>query len=206
MQPISFKFVAAGIAQQAKGALYRFSPGRTGDGPDWTNQGTQMQGADVMPPITPRDFWQDRFVLCQLTLVNPDLPFTDPDRELTINDAVATVTKNKKIVETEIVGRSGTIKEYISNGEYQISLEVGLQGTDGVVISDEYPKESIRTLRKFLELDKAFEVYSDFLDIWDISKVVVKDFSLTQQTDSNYQTLTIKLVSDEDYEIVGTEY
>ena len=116
------------------------------------------------------------------------------------------MTKNKKIVETEIVGRSGTIKEYISNGEYQISLEVGLQGTDGVVISDEYPEESIRTLRKFLELDKAFEVYSDFLDIWDISKVVVKDFSLTQQTDSNYQTLTIKLVSDEDYEIVGTEY
>jgi len=201
MLPISFKFVAAGIAQQAKGALYRFSPSRTGDAPDWTNRGAEIQENNVKAPITDESFWEGRYVICTLTLEDPDT-----GEQLTINDAVATVTKEKKIVETAIVGRNGTVKEYISDGDYLINLTVGIQAVRDGVIADEYPSEELCKLRHFLDLDKTLNIYSFFLDLWDIAQVVVKKFSLTQHTYSNYQELTLELSSDNDYEILGTEY
>ena len=47
---------------------------------------------------------------------------------------------------------------------------------------------------------------SSFLDVWGISRMVVKSISATQQTDSNYQTMSISAVSDEDYEIFSNDY
>ena len=49
-------------------------------------------------------------------------------------------------------------------------------------------------------------MHSEFLELFDISKVVVQDFSVTQATHSNYQPIELSLLSDGDYNVYSTEY
>lgn len=83
---------------------------------------------------------------------------------LVVNDAVVTVTQEKHIVRTTLVGLNGTIKEYICNGDYDISISVGIVAvdSDGLIV-DEYPEEGIRKVKEFLDENKAVEVTSVFL-------------------------------------------
>ena len=61
-------------------------------------------------------------------------------------------------------------------------------------------------LRKFLEVDKPIQVQSAFFDIFEINRLVIKSYSLTQATESNYQELTISALSDDQYNVVSTDY
>ena len=99
-----------------------------------------------------------------------------------------------------------TIKEYISNGDYDISITVGIVAVRDGVIVDEYPEEGIREVREFLDENKAIEVSSVFFELFDISRIVVTRFALNQDTHSNRQTIDVKALSDEDYVIKNTDY
>ena len=76
---------------------------------------------------------------------------------------------------------------------------------DGVIV-DEYPEEGIREVREFLDENKAIEVSSVFFELFDISRIVVTRFALSQDTHSNRQTIDVKALSDEDYVIKNTDY
>lgn len=123
-----------------------------------------------------------------------------------LSDAVAAVSRERRIVCTPLTGRDGTVKEYINEGDWNINIVVGVQAVRGGVITDDYPDEELRQLREFLDEKKPLEVYSAFLDIFDITKVVIKNYSATQATEANYQAVSISAVSDEDYEIYSNEY
>ena len=45
---------------------------------------------------------------------------------LVMNDAVVAVSRAKNIVTTQLVGRDGTVKEYINAGDYQLNILVGV--------------------------------------------------------------------------------
>lgn len=64
----------------------------------------------------------------------------------------------------------------------------------------------LRELRQLLDVKGAIEVHSEFLAIFDITKIVIKNYSATQMTEANYQAVSISAVSDEDYEIYSNEY
>ena len=197
LSPISFEFVAAGVARRARVALARLVPSRVNkEAPSWEGHGGAPEGAEVATPITERTFWESRYVLTELTLCKED------GETLVVNDAVVTVTQEKHIVRTTLVGLNGTIKEYICNGDYDISISVGIVA----VIVDEYPEEGIRKVREFLDENKAVEVTSVFLSIFGIGRMVVTRFSLKQETASNRQTIEVRALSDEDYVIKSTEY
>ena len=203
MIPTTFKFTIApltGAATQVKGTLYRFQPSRTGQSPDWTRQDGQFPGEYPAVPITDRSFWEGRYALCTLTLERED------GERLEMNDAVVTLQRQRNIVSTPMVGMDGTVKEYINEGDYSIDIAVGIQAVSDGHIVDEYPSDGIRELRKFLDEKEALNVHSEFLDIFDITKMVVTEVKLTQNTASNYQTLAIKAVSDDDYNVYSTEY
>lgn len=89
MLPISFKFVAASAATQLKGYLYRFKPARTTASPNWDVAGGDIQAAEVASPYTDKSFWADRYALCELTFRK------ESGEELTINDAIAAISKRK---------------------------------------------------------------------------------------------------------------
>lgn len=203
MIPTTFKFTIAplaGAATQLRGMLYRFQPSRTGESPDWTRQDGQFPTEGATSPITDKSFWMGRYLLCTLLLERED------GERLEINDAVVSLTRKRNIVSTSMVGMDGTVKEYINEGDYDIEIAVGIQAVRDGRIVDEYPSEGIRELRKFLDDKAAIGVYSEFLSLFDIDKMVVTEVKLTQNTASNYQTLAIKAVSDKDYNVYSTEY
>ncbi len=140
-------------------------------------------------------------MLTELTLRKED------GETLMINDAIVSITREKRIVRTPLVGLDGTIKEYICNGDYDISIAVGIVAVDALgQIVDEYPSEGVRKVNEFLEENKAIEVSSEFLKIFEVGRMVVTRFSLKQETASNRQTLEVKALSDVDYVIKSDEY
>lgn len=105
-----------------------------------------------------------------------------------------------------MVGMDGTVKEYINDGDYNLNIVVGIAAVRDGVIVDEYPADGLRELRTFLDEKAALSVQSDFLDVFDINRLVIKSFSVTQDTASNYQSVSLSAVSDEEYNVYSTDY
>ena len=211
--------VSVGVAHQAKGALYRFKPdlddakdfgGKNADYRFSTSKGWEMpsdpHGGTLVSLAEEKteqsgDYWLGRNTLTDLVITVPDKGL------LVINDAIVNVSKQKEIVKTVLVGRKGTVKEYICDGDYQISITVGLVATDaGNQQIDQYPEKALGVLREVLDLDRALTVSSAFLDLFDVHKMVVTGFSAKQATHSNRQGVEITAVSDTDYIIQSTDY
>lgn len=202
LSPISFEFVAAGAARRARVALARLTPSQVNrEVPSWDGHGGTPETVQATVPLTDRSYWESRYVLTELTLRKED------GETLVVNDAVVTVTQEKHIVRTTLVGLNGTIKEYISSGDYDISISVGIVAVDSEGhIVDEYPEEGVRKVREFLDENKAVEVASVFMSIFGIERMVVTRFSLRQETASSRQTVEIRALSDDDYIIRSEEY
>lgn len=200
LSPVSYMFVAAGAAIQAKGALYRFQPSRTGQSPSWEGRENSITTRELTSPITDKSFWEGRYALCELTFEN------SKGERLVMNDAIVAISREKHIVTTQMVGMDGTVKEYINDGDYQMNIVVGVAAVENGVIVDEYPADGLRELRAFLDAKEALSVHSKFLDVFDINSLVIKSFSVTQDTASNYQSVSISAVSDEEYNIYSTDY
>lgn len=199
--PVSFAFIASGIAIKAKAKLYGMQPARTNEAPNWDGRGGDLQEIKLAPPITEPSYWQERYVLTELTLKSPD-----KDQPLVINDATVSVSIKKEIVKTSLVGLDGTIKEYINTGDWEIKVSVGIVAVNDGQIVDEYPEDGIREVKEFLDVNEAIEITSTFLDIFDVNRVVITEYSLKQETASNRQTLEFKAISDRDFQIECTEY
>lgn len=200
LSPVSYMFIAVGAGIQAKGALYRFKPSRTGQSPSWDGRENGITPRELASPITDKSFWEGRYALCELTFEN------SKGERLIMNDAIVAISRSKNIVTTQMVGMNGTIKEYINDGDYNLNIVVGVAAVKDGVIVDEYPSEGLRNLRTFLDDNEALNVHSEFLDVFDISSIVISSFSVSQDTASNYQSVSISAVSDEEYDIYSTEY
>lgn len=136
------------------------------------------------------------------------LKYTDAESKITYEfefiECIITVNQEKNIVTTALQGRNGTIKEYISDGDYSITIDAGINNYkegDETGASLEYPINKVKELKKFLSRPEALIVQSDFLEVFKIRSAVVKSFYLTQETHSNRQSIQIMMLSDEPYEI-----
>ena len=217
LQIINAAFVASGGAIQAKGLLYRHRPDKgrgaqkaedyqLGTLPGYqTGGGTDSGGR----PVNKReevwsgsgDYWLGRTVLTDLIVNVPEQGL------LLINDVTMNISLQKEVVKTALVGRAGTVKEYITDGDYQINMSVGMVATDGSgTIIDQYPERAVTQLREILERPEALEVSSAYLDIFGISRIVVTGFSARQMTHSNRQVIEITALSDTNYVIESTDY
>ena len=198
--PISIALMAAGVAQQAKYGLAMFRPSRVGMSPDWEGRGGSLQESSAGTPITDPSYWAGRWALCRLTLRNED------GLTLYFSDALATVRRERRIVQTALVGVDGTVKEYINEGDWQLDLVFGIQSSEGGRITDEYPEYELQNVMRLLDDKRPLRVQSTFLDIFGISQIAVKGVSALQSTESNYQMLSVSAVSDKDYTIYSSEY
>lgn len=179
--------------------LYRF-PGSGKGAHSYSKEGREFTPSPVGVPITDPADWLGAYTFCTLLLRLED------GAELSIPDAVVAMTRTKQIVTTQVVGMVGTVKEYISDGDFDINIAVGIQGVEDGKIANVYPEDGLRELRKFLEVDKPISVQSAFFDLFEINRLVIKSYSLTQGTESNYQELTISALSDNEYNVFSTDY
>ena len=182
-----------------KVTLYRF-PGSGKGAYSYNKEGRVFAPSPVGVPITDPADWLGAYTLCPLLLR------LDDGAEMSIPDAVVAMTRIKQIVTTQVVGMTGTVKEYISDGDFDINIAVGIQGVEDGKVANVYPEEGLRELHKFLEVDKPISVQSAFFDLFEINRLVIKSYSLTQATESNYQELTISALSDNEYNVLSTDY
>lgn len=125
-------------------------------------------------------------------------------KEFIFNECLISLNMEKNIVTTPLQGRNGTIKEYVSDGDYNISIDAGVSTytiEQNGEYNIDYPKDAVKELKDILSLPETLEVQSDFLEIFGIKSAVVKAFSLQQETHSNRQSINIQMLSDEPYEI-----
>ena len=105
-----------------------------------------------------------------------------------IDTVLFDVSIGKNIVRTPINGRDGTVKQYISLGDYSISCQGIIIGESdasnaGFDVSETnlVPEEELRKLNEIMRVPQEIEVISEFLDFFDISTVVIEDSNFSQR-------------------------
>jgi hypothetical protein len=110
------------------------------------------------------------------------LDYTDLDGKkyhlegLSFGTALLVVTMSKNIVTTPIQGRNGTVKEYISDGDFMINIKGMLVG-NGVDVS---PTKLKSDLVAYCKAPVEFGVASNLLTDFGIKSIVIKDYSFPQ--------------------------
>jgi len=92
-----------------------------------------------------------------------------------IPQVLFTITQTKNIIETSVQGLNDTIKEYISEGSWMISVKGVLVGKNGI-----YPSTSVQNLKRILSASCAIPVTSEWLNQFDIHNIVITDKDIPQ--------------------------
>lgn len=111
---------------------------------------------------------------------------------VTFQAVLISVVFPRNIVKTAIQGRNGTVKEYIGEGDAQITFRGIITGGNG-----KYPADEVNALRLMMQAPYAIPVTSNFLRNLGISSVVFEDRNLEQEEGGySYQTFSLNAVSD----------
>lgn len=118
-------------------------------------------------------------------------------RGVKVDAVVMTVTQSKNIITTPIQGRNGSVKEYVSDGDYQIEIEGVLATRD-----NSYPIDDVNNLIQILKAPVAIKMVSKYLAHFGISDVVVTGYEMPQATGyENMQQFRISGLSDKPLEL-----
>lgn len=145
------------------------------------------------------------------TPVFSDLQFSPADvfgtgdlfDHIPIDCVLFTVNQEKKIVETDVAGRSGSIKEYIGEADFEINIK-------GVIASNRpgvEPIEQRENLVAFLRYQQSIGINSAFLnDVFGIFELVVMNYNMPQKEgEISQQHFEINCKSDKPVEVLITE-
>lgn len=130
-------------------------------------------------------------VFCDLVLEDPHT-----GNRLNIVNPIITITQSRNITKTVVQGRNGTVKEYVSDGDYQIDIDGALFTTDG-----SYPQADMDMLVSLCKATSALSVYAHLLKMFDITSAVVEKYEFRQTLMQDMQLFKINMLSDEPYEI-----
>ena len=124
---------------------------------------------------------------------NEENEFINDTLEIHVNNVLLGVSQTKNIVKTAIQGRAGTVKEYVSAGDYVIN---GV----GTITSDNntFPIDDLTTLKEIFEIPDSIPVISEFLNlVFDINDIVIESVAFSQKRGSrNEVNFSFSAVSD----------
>ena len=138
------------------------------------------------------------------TPVFSDLNFPGPEEgdDVILETVLIDVSQRKNIVTTPVAGRNGTVKEYISDGDYEVRIR-GVLVTPG---TSAYPYDQVRALHDRLRQPEALDIICDYLRFFDIYKLVVTEFNFPQNEGfQNVQAYEITCISDLPEELIEEE-
>lgn len=120
------------------------------------------------------------------------------DNDLVLPIALITATQEKNIVRTKIQGRNGTIKEYVSDDDWNINIKGVLVGRD----ANKRPIDELKKLDSFRKSPLALDIISNFLDDIGVYSVVIMSITYEQREGMrNVYDFTINCYSDEPFEL-----
>lgn len=122
------------------------------------------------------------------------------DKKLRADMVLINVGMSKNIIKTAIQGMNGTVKEYISDGDYTINIK-------GALISDiksnNYPEDEVLTLIEICKKQESIRVESGFLNRFDIDDIVIENYKLEAgEATRNIQFFDINAISDTPEELI----
>lgn len=156
---------------------------------------------DVQPPTNLNTGVDDGNVSNWMGLpVFCDIQFPLSDGKTLILDTVLmTVNQQKNIVRTTIQGRPGTIKEYVSDGDYDVSIKGALVSPQ----TSDYPEQIVRELHEVLSRSESIDIVCDYLRLFDIHRLTITAFNFPQQVGyQNMQLFEITALSDTDENLI----
>lgn len=131
-------------------------------------------------------------VFCDLVLESPE----DRSVRLNIINPMITLTQVRNITRTVVQGRNGTVKEFIADNDYEIDVTGALFSGDG-----SYPQNDVDVLIKLLKTQRELDVNSHLLQLFGIYSAVVTEYKLSQTLMKDMQLFSLKMISDEPYEL-----
>ncbi len=136
-----------------------FAPG---SGTTWAREQFDLGKEKATAPVQAERNFLGFAVLMPLTIYGWKLPI----------EPLVRVMGGKKIVETELVGQDGSIKELIARSDYRITI-AGLLLTDtpGAAL----PDADARRLKKLVDEPRALPVTHELLNMLGIGQVVITD-------------------------------
>lgn len=119
--------------------------------------------------------------------------------DLEILTCLIEVTQNRHIVTTPIQGRNGTIKEYISDDDYNITI-TGLLSSN---YQDIFPQEELDKLLQFCGIPSNFKVTSPLLNnYFGVTNIVVSTYTFNEvEGDRSNISFQISALSEPVYNI-----
>lgn len=136
--------------------------------------------------------------------------FTSPDTGVStswaFNDAVVSVAAKKKIIETALPGRAGTIKELVGIGDLEIKLTVAVAG-------DDYPERTIQDFVSLYEKNASIEFICPITDYFLLGgseatrdKVIILDVDFPAVPgNEDMQLISVNMIRDGSLELKHLE-
>lgn len=120
------------------------------DRQEYTKTGTQLWRQD----------WRGRWYFMPVFMQHPDIKAADGSTKLELPHAIISITGQKTIVETPLVGRKGSVKELVNIDDYKITIAAFIQSTDGT-----YPDEEIARINNLFKINESVELISALTDL-----------------------------------------
>lgn len=106
--------------------------------------------------------------------------------------AIIDIVQPKNIITTNILGKKGTVKEYVAWGDFEITINATILGQNG-----RYPKDKMTSLLEFLNYNAPIKILNTFLNVfYNVNYIVIKDYKLSFDRISQ-QNITINCISDD---------
>ena len=111
-----------------------------------------------------------------------------------IPNVIVDVNATNNIKKTEIAGQSGSIKEYINQGDLQITIRGFFQNP----LPDKHPTINTRMLQSYLKAPVSLNITNSFLnEVFGVTKIAIEGANFFQQEGlRNVQYFRIDAVSD----------
>lgn len=128
------------------------------------------------------------------------LTINDGQNDFLLQSAVISIQRTKNIVITAVQGRDTSVKEFINNGDFSISV-TGIIATAGW----KYPLEDVIVFHQFMEKKMPLKVNHEVLNNLGIFEVVVTDYNLSKTPYINCQAYSFNCVNDEPLPLIVSD-
>lgn len=167
-----------------------------------TEQAQYQIGEPLKPSADPNKSYLGLPVFAPLTFKDGSYLTAEGKRQtyrgMTLQAVLLNISQSKNVVKTAVAGRNGTVKEYVSDGDYIINIQ-------GVIANSiaEYPEQDVTRLIDILKVPAAIDVVCPVLQMHGIYSIVIESYNLpSTEGKINVQRFEIEAISDTPIELV----
>jgi|SRR5690554_364179 len=158
-----------------------------------------VNGYESIPAQDRKDYGESSN-LAGVPLFQPMTLRVEGEDDLFLESAVIDITMPRNIVETIIDGRDSSVKEFINNGDFEISVSGMICNT-----SYGYPLEQVVNFMKFMKKESTLEVDHEVLNALGVYEIVIMQPTLQKTPYINCQQYSFTAKSDVPLELNANE-